>query len=82
VEHSKRESPLDTGNLILIQFHRVDSAAPVLVILGVRPEDTREQNTGAASERMDWLIFFRHDDLLFKAAFKTAREENKGYCVE
>ncbi len=65
MKHPERESPLDARHLILIQFHRVDPAASVFVIPGVRAEDTREQDAGAASEGMDWLNFIDHAILLF-----------------
>ena len=64
MEHAERESPLDTGDLILVEFHRVDLAAPVLVVPGVGSEDAREQDAGAASERMYWLNSVCHDILL------------------
>jgi hypothetical protein len=67
MKHPERESPLDAGDLILVEFHRVYFAASVLIIPGVGPEDTREQDAGAASEGMDWLISFRHANLLYEA---------------
>ena len=69
MKHPEREPPLDTGDLILVEFHRVDFAASVLVVPGVGPKDAREQDAGTASERMDWLISFRHAILLIKAVF-------------
>lgn len=69
MKHPEREPPLDSGDLILVEFHGVDFAASVLVIPGVRAKDAREQDAGTASERMDWLISFRHAILLIEAVF-------------
>jgi hypothetical protein len=56
VKHPEGKSPLDAGDLILVEFHRVDFSATVLVIAGKGPENTGEQDAGAAAEGMDWLI--------------------------
>jgi hypothetical protein len=64
MKHPERETSLDAGDLILVEFHRVDFAAPVSVIPGIGAKDACEQYAGAASERMDWLISFRHAILL------------------
>ena len=72
MKHPERESPLDAGDLILVQFHRVDLAASVLVIPGVGSEDAREQDAGAASEGMDWLNFIDHAILLFVRPYMAA----------
>jgi hypothetical protein len=74
VEHAKREPPLDTGDLILVEFHRIYFPAPVLVVLGVRSENAGEQDTGAASERMYWLNGIDHDILLCVAAMGSGLE--------
>jgi hypothetical protein len=72
VKHPQGESSLDTGDLILVEFHWVDRAAPVLVIPGVRSEDARQQDAGACSERMDRLILIGHDHLLSLRALSAA----------
>jgi hypothetical protein len=77
MKHPEREAPLDAGNLILIEFHGVDFAASVLVVPGVGPEDAREQDAGTASERMDWLICFRHAILLVRAVLAVGGYANR-----
>ena len=46
MEHPQGEPSLDAGDLVLIELHGVDPAAPVLVVLRVRPEDAGEQDAG------------------------------------
>jgi len=64
MKHPDRESTLDAGHLILIEFHRIDFSAAVLVIAGVGPEYAGQQDAGAFSKGMDWLMNRWHRILL------------------
>src|SRR5436190_1724188 len=47
VEHAQRERPLLTGHLVVIQLHRVDLAAAVLIVLRVGSEHRAQQDARA-----------------------------------
>jgi len=64
MKHPDRESTLDAGHLILIEFHRIDFSAAVLVIAGVGPEYAGQQDAGAFSKGMDRLMNRWHRILL------------------
>ena len=46
MEHAQRERALHARHLVVVQLHRVDGAAAVLVVLGVGTEDAREEDAG------------------------------------
>ena len=46
VKHPQRKRPLTPRDLVVVKLHRVDGAAAIFVILGIRPEDAGEQNSG------------------------------------
>ena len=52
MEHPQRKRPLHPGHLVVVQLHRVDRPAAVLVVLGVRAEDARQQHLGATPQGM------------------------------
>ena len=49
VEHAERERPLLAGHLVLVQLHRVDGPAAVLIVDRVGPEDRRQQHARAGA---------------------------------
>ena len=43
MKHSKRKAPLGSSDLVLIKLHGIDLAAPISVVLGVRPKNAGQQ---------------------------------------
>ena len=52
VEHPQRKRTFYPSDLVVVQFHRVDSPAAIFVILSVGSEDARQQHPGSAAQRM------------------------------
>jgi hypothetical protein len=52
MEHTEGKGPLFTGHLVMIKFHRVDPAAAVFIILGIRPEYACQKYSRPGSQRM------------------------------
>ncbi len=52
VKHTQREPSLQAGDLVVIQLHGVDAAAPELVVPGERSEDAAQKYPGLDSLRV------------------------------
>ncbi len=82
VEHPKRERALFAGHLVLVPLHRVDGPAAELVVLGVRPEYRREEDSGVNALGMSCLC---HDaDLLWQTPGpqEFGRPGRNPWCAE
>ncbi len=55
MKHTQGENSLYAGNLIMVEFHRVDSAAAVLVVLGIGAKYTGQKNLCPAAKRVNWM---------------------------
>src|SRR6185369_16618976 len=63
VKHPEGKAPLHAGDLVLVQFHRVDPAASVLVVPVVWTEDAGEKDAGSACQGVagGYCGVVRHD---------------------
>jgi len=39
MKHPERKDPLNPGDLVLVEFHGIDTATAIVIILGIGPED-------------------------------------------
>lgn len=60
MKHTEGKAALNPGDLIVIEFHGIDSAAAVFVIAGVRSEDAGKQNPGTGSSGVGrvWICHY------------------------
>ncbi len=56
IERAKREGMLDPRHLVVVQLHRVDHAAAVLIVLSVGAEDAEQQHSRLRAERVHRVV--------------------------
>ena len=59
MKHPQGERALHAGDLVVIELHRIDGPAAVLVVLSIRPEHRGQQDAGAHSFG---VLLKTHDD--------------------
>ena len=50
MKHSQGKGPLNPGNLVMIEFHGVDSSTSIIIVLGIGPKNACQQNLCFAAE--------------------------------